>query len=141
VHEVALGVARGMEYLHNFRGRRNDGTEFTKPLMHRDLKSPNLLLQEDPQTAAAAGRPLLAKVADFGLSRDKDLREVSEALLETNLMTGCGSILWMAPEILLGKTYNEKVDVFAYAMCLVELVDQVCALSSYADRHHEQMGD
>jgi serine/threonine protein kinase len=39
------------------------------------------------------------------------------------MMTGCGSVLWMAPEILLGATYNEKVDVFSYAMCLVELVD------------------
>merc|ERR1712093_444809 len=39
------------------------------------------------------------------------------------MMTGCGSVLWMAPEILLGKKYNEKVDVFSYAMCLVELID------------------
>ena len=37
-------------------------------------------------------------------------------------MTGCGSVLWMAPEILQGEKYNEKVDVFSYGMCLVELV-------------------
>ena len=37
-------------------------------------------------------------------------------------MTGCGSVLWMAPEILTGETYNEKVDVFSYAMVLVELI-------------------
>jgi serine/threonine protein kinase len=74
---------------------------------------------------------------DLWLSKEKSLDEAKQ----TAPMTGCGSSLWMAPEILLGKTYNEKVDVFAYAMCLVELVDQVCALSSYADRHHEQMGD
>ena len=34
-----------------------------------------------------------------------------------------GSALWMAPEILLGDVFNEKVDVFSYAMCLVELID------------------
>ena len=37
-------------------------------------------------------------------------------------MTGRGSVLWMAPEILTGETYNEKVDVFSYAMVLVELI-------------------
>lgn len=39
------------------------------------------------------------------------------------MMTGCGSILWMPPEILLGEAYNEKVDVFAFAMTMVEVVD------------------
>ena len=38
------------------------------------------------------------------------------------MMTGCGSVLWMAPEILLGETYNESVDVFSYAMCMLELI-------------------
>lgn len=38
-------------------------------------------------------------------------------------MTGCGSVLWMAPEILQGDTYNESVDVFSFAMCMVELID------------------
>ena len=35
-----------------------------------------------------------------------------------------GSMLWMAPELVLGEKYTEKVDVFSYAMCLVELVDR-----------------
>eukprot|EP01047_Picozoa_sp_COSAG01_P045944 COSAG01_NODE_4272_length_5193_cov_7.742638_6_plen_143_part_00 len=39
-------------------------------------------------------------------------------------MTGCGSILWMAPEILQGDRFNEKIDVYSYAMCLVEVVDR-----------------
>ena len=39
------------------------------------------------------------------------------------MMTGCGSVLWMAPEILLGEIFNEKVDVFSYAMCMLEVVD------------------
>ena len=37
-------------------------------------------------------------------------------------MTGRGCVLGMAPEILTGETYNEKVDVFSYAMVLVELI-------------------
>ena len=66
---------------------------------------------------------MLVKVTDFGLSRDKALSAVNTANVATAMMTGCGSMLWMAPEILLGDTYNEKVDVFSYAMCLIELVD------------------
>ena len=34
-----------------------------------------------------------------------------------------GSVLWMAPEMLLGESYNEKSDVYSYALCLVEMVD------------------
>ena len=44
------------------------------------------------------------------------------SLHQTVAMTGCGSSLWMAPEILRGQTYNEKVDVYSFAMCLLELV-------------------
>ena len=42
--------------------------------------------------------------------------------VQTMAMMGCGSVLWMAPEILTGESYNEKVDVFSYAMVLVELI-------------------
>ena len=49
-------------------------------------------------------------------------QDAAKSYTQTVMMTGCGSVLWMAPEILLGETYNEKIDVFSYAMCLVELV-------------------
>jgi|EP01046_Picozoa_sp_COSAG06_P000339 serine/threonine protein kinase len=55
-----------------------------------------------------------------GLTRDK---KMEEAAMQTGMMTGCGSVLWMAPEILTAEKYNEKIDVFSFAMCLVELVD------------------
>jgi serine/threonine protein kinase len=40
---------------------------------------------------------------------------------QTAVMTGCGSTLWMAPEIFNGQAYNKSVDVYPYAMCLVEI--------------------
>eukprot|EP01048_Picozoa_sp_COSAG05_P020531 COSAG05_NODE_3509_length_2019_cov_1.798437_2_plen_146_part_00 len=64
----------------------------------------------------------MCKVADFGLSRDKEV-DVSNTMAATVMMTGCGSVIWMAPEIITGKTYNEKIDVFSYGMCVLELVD------------------
>ena len=38
------------------------------------------------------------------------------------MMTGCGSGLWMAPEIYMAGPYNETVDVYSFAMCLIELL-------------------
>ena len=83
----------------------------------------------------------VVKITDFGLAREKvtkvqeDLREslaiarasmAGEAQQEkekfTAMMTGCGTLYWMAPEILKGEVYNEKVDVYAFAMCLLEMV-------------------
>ena len=94
--EVALGVAEGMACLHSYEkaGRLT-------PIIHRDLKSPNLLLASPPPAVARPDAPpLVCKVADFGLSRDKEQTRA----MDTVMMTGCGSVLWMAPEIVLGKT-------------------------------------
>ena len=113
--KVAHDVALGMQYLHT--SYYAEDNVHTQPIIHRDLKSPNLLLLAPPKD----GEDVMVKVTDFGLSRDKGLD--SENYSQTVMMTGCGSVLWMAPEILLGDTYNEKVDVFSYAMCLLELVN------------------
>jgi len=70
VWRVASGAARGMTYLHGM----------DPPVLHRDLKSANLLLDDSFAT----------KVCDFGLSR----------LKAHGSMTGnCGTVQWMAPEV------------------------------------------
>ncbi len=115
VLKSALDVARGMNYLHT--AFQQQGGNHTQPIIHRDLKTPNLLLATNP----LAGEQVLMKITDFGLSRDKGM---GSTFNQTVAMTGCGSVLWMAPEILLGRRYNEKIDVYSYAMCLVELVDK-----------------
>jgi hypothetical protein len=77
VKRVASGTARGMCYLHSGN----------PPVLHRDLKSANILLDES----------YTAKLADFGLSRLKAVRSG---------MTGnCGTVQWMAPE---GKNIDVK---------------------------------
>jgi len=65
VMKSALDVARGMAYLHGaFEMQSNNHTQ---PIIHRDLKTPNLLLATNP----LAGEEVLMKITDFGLSRDK----------------------------------------------------------------------
>lgn len=98
VKRVASGAARGMTYLHSGN----------PPVLHRDLKSANLLL-DDSYTA---------KVADFGLSRLK---------AQNRSMTGnCGTVQWMAPEVLASQSYAEPADVFSYGIILWELLTREC---------------
>ena len=129
--KVAHDVACGMAYLH---------TAFEEPIIHRDLKSPNLLLVNLPPEKDSRRNTgtdsVIVKIADFGLSKDKEMEKQPSVTTKNNhhpghamtaMMTRCGSTLWMAPEILMPgdnrQPYNEKVDVFSYAMCLVEILD------------------
>ncbi|TYI34688.1 hypothetical protein ES332_A03G025600v1 [Gossypium tomentosum] len=92
---MALDVARGMNYLHH----RNP------PIVHRDLKSSNLLVD----------RNWNVKVGDFGLSRWKN-----GTFLTTK--SGRGTPQWMAPEVLRNEPSNEKSDVFSFGVILWELM-------------------
>jgi serine/threonine protein kinase len=131
VHKAALDVASAMRYLHSRFIKTSqppsgsDGDEVAEsrstPIIHRDLKSANLMLAAPPPPVGQEDSvPITVKVTDFGLSRDKEWRPDTQA--GTAMMTGCGTAMWMAPEILNGEQYNESVDVFSFAMCLIELI-------------------
>ncbi|CAH0480089.1 unnamed protein product [Peronospora belbahrii] len=77
-------------------------------VIHRDLKSKNVLLD----------RRLRAKLSDFGLSRERSV--------EDTMTNGIGTILWSAPEVLEGKRYDEKSDLFSFGVVLSEI--DTCAL-------------
>ncbi|GER26880.1 leucine-rich repeat protein kinase family protein [Striga asiatica] len=94
---VALGTARGLEYLH----------EHCNPkIIHRDVKAANVLLDEDFE----------AVVGDFGLAKLVDVRR-------TNVTTQVrGTMGHIAPEYLSTGKSSEKTDVFGYGIMLLELV-------------------
>ncbi|KAG0533226.1 hypothetical protein BDA96_04G174700 [Sorghum bicolor] len=92
---MAFDVAKGMNYLH----KRNP------PIVHRDLKSPNLLVD----------KKYTVKVCDFGLSRLK-----ANTFLSSK--TAAGTPEWMAPEVLRDEPSNEKSDVYSFGVILWEIM-------------------
>ncbi|GJN19400.1 hypothetical protein PR202_gb06677 [Eleusine coracana subsp. coracana] len=94
---VAIDAARGLSYMHH---------ECARPVMHRDVKSSNILL--DPG--------FRAKVADFGLARIL----VKSGEPESVSAVG-GTFGYMAPECGRGVKVNEKVDVYSFGVVLLEL--------------------
>merc|ERR1719433_742433 len=95
-----------MDYLHKFNPQ----------IIHRDLKSLNLLLSKP--VLSSTDIPLV-KVSDFGLSRMKDQAPESEW---GKMTIAAGTCHWMAPEVFTGTVYDEKVDVYSYGMILFEIV-------------------
>ncbi|PRQ27956.1 putative protein kinase TKL-CTR1-DRK-2 family [Rosa chinensis] len=91
---MALDVAKGMNYLHTSN----------PTVVHRDLKSPNLLVDKNWNV----------KVCDFGLSRTKHHTYLSSK-------STAGTPEWMAPEVLRNELANEKCDVYSFGVILWEL--------------------
>ncbi|KAM2925300.1 hypothetical protein FF1_042828 [Malus domestica] len=91
---MALDVAKGMNYLHTSH----------PTVVHRDLKSPNLLVDKNWNV----------KVCDFGLSRTKHHTYLSSK-------STAGTPEWMAPEVLRNEPANEKCDVYSFGVILWEL--------------------
>lgn len=91
---IALEVALGMNYLHSFE----------PPILHRDLKSMNVLLDKNFQV----------KIADFG----------STKFLEVQMTKQKGTFQWMAPEVIKSSSYTEKADVFSFAIIMHELASR-----------------
>ncbi|KAH3764137.1 protein kinase [Pelomyxa schiedti] len=94
---LALDMARGLAYLHNCH----------PPIIHRDIKSLNILLDEKAEHA---------KICDVGLARVFD---DDTASLMTNAV---GTFCWMPPEMMKGEKYNEKADVYSYALVVTEMI-------------------
>ncbi|TVU43837.1 hypothetical protein EJB05_10335 [Eragrostis curvula] len=89
--KIAMSVSKGMDYLHQ------------NNIIHRDLKSANLLIGYDQ----------VVKIADFGVARLGNQ--------EGQMTAETGTYRWMAPEIINHKPYDHKADVFSFAIVLWEL--------------------
>jgi mitogen-activated protein kinase kinase kinase 9 len=98
----AIQIGRGMNYLHN-------GAPIS--VIHRDLKSSNVLISESIDDGDLRGRTL--KITDFGLAREA---------YNTTRMSAAGTYAWMPPEVIKAGTYSRASDVWSYGVLLWELL-------------------
>ncbi|KMZ60279.1 Protein kinase family protein [Zostera marina] len=113
--QIALDSARGLEYIH----------EHTVPVyVHRDVKSPNILIDMN----------FHAKVADFGLAK---LTDVGGIASRTRLV---GTFGYMPPEYAQYGDVSSKVDVYAFGVVLYELISAKKAIFKTGPLGTETLG-
>lgn len=94
---ICVGIARGLAYLHE---------ESTLKIVHRDIKTSNVLLDKD----------MNAKISDFGLAK---LDEDDNTHISTRI---AGTIGYMAPEYAMRGYLTDKADVYSFGVVALEIV-------------------
>ncbi|XP_057992519.1 LEAF RUST 10 DISEASE-RESISTANCE LOCUS RECEPTOR-LIKE PROTEIN KINASE-like 2.1 isoform X2 [Hevea brasiliensis] len=100
MHQIAIGIARGLEYLHRGCNTR---------IVHFDIKPHNILLDEN----------FCPKISDFGLAKLCTKKESTISMLEAR-----GTVGYIAPEVFsrnFGRV-SSKSDVYSYGMMVLEMV-------------------
>ncbi|XP_052176079.1 LEAF RUST 10 DISEASE-RESISTANCE LOCUS RECEPTOR-LIKE PROTEIN KINASE-like 2.1 isoform X2 [Diospyros lotus] len=109
--DISLGVARGIEYLH-------DGCDMK--ILHFDIKPHNILLDEN----------FVPKISDFGLAK---LYPTDDSIV--SLTAARGTFGYMAPELLYNNIggVSHKADVYSFGILLMEMAGRRRNLNAYAD--------
>lgn len=103
---IALDIAKGLSYLHD------------EKVLHRDLKSLNVLLDENQR----------AKLCDFGLAKVKH-ETATTSQHQTNV---AGTLAWMAPELYQGSACSKASDVYSYGMTVWEITSRALPFKNLA---------
>ncbi|KAI9100081.1 hypothetical protein K1719_024299 [Acacia pycnantha] len=111
-YEVIIGIARGLTYLHE---------EFHVRIIHRDIKTQNILLDDDLQP----------RIADFGLAR---LIPDDKTHLSTKF---AGTLGYTPPEYAIHGILSEKVDIYSYGVVVLEIISGQRCNKLLVDADHE----
>lgn len=113
--KIAVGIAEALNYLHN---------ECSRPIIHRDVKSSNILLTND----------LEPQLSDFGLA----IWGPSSASFVTDNDV-VGTFGYLAPEYFMYGKVSDKVDVYSFGVVLLELLSGRKPISSEFDKGQESL--
>ncbi|KAJ6391720.1 hypothetical protein OIU77_025645 [Salix suchowensis] len=114
-YKVALGVAEALDYLHSCSAQ---------PVIHRDVKSSNILLSDDFEP----------QLSDFGLA--KWAPTSSSHIICTDV---AGTFGYLAPEYFMYGKVNNKIDVYAFGVVLLELLSGKMPLSNDLPKGQESL--
>ncbi|PON60136.1 Serine/threonine protein kinase [Parasponia andersonii] len=114
-YKIALGVAEALDYLHSGSAQ---------PVIHRDVKSSNILLSDDYEP----------QLSDFGLAK-----WASTSSTHITCTDVAGTFGYLAPEYFMYGKVNNKIDVYAFGVVLLELLSGRKPISSDYPKGQESL--
>ncbi|KAL7237111.1 hypothetical protein ACSBR1_020223 [Camellia fascicularis] len=115
--KIAIGVAKALEYLHSR----------SPPIVHRDVKSSNILLSENCQP----------QLSDFGAAIVQ--QQTQQVSGYTKPLRVVGTFGYLAPEYMMYGRVDEKTDVYSYGVVLLELITGKEAIQTSQTSTHESL--
>ncbi|KAK3140217.1 hypothetical protein QOZ80_5AG0397730 [Eleusine coracana subsp. coracana] len=112
--KICIGIADGLSYLHE---------EVRPPIVHRDIKASNILLDKD----------LIPKIADFGLAK---LFPGNMTHISTRV---AGTLGYLAPEYAIRGQLTKKADVYSFGVLLLQIVSGRCHTDPRLPLEHQYL--
>ena len=103
LHWIVTSALEGLNYLHSLTPH---------PIIHRDIKSANILITDDAEV----------KIADFGVSE-----HLTATICARNTLVG--TPFWMAPEVVSGSDYDTQADIWSMGITVMEMAEGAPPLS------------